>query len=160
MPDDFRPSAVCCGRLGTKNRSGTARRSILWDSILGPHDCVFRSKTCVLLAWRLKNTDTLLDIHPVLFQGLPGDLFVFPWSRFDFWRNQTVFSVCRVLFVRLGPEIIDFGQVLLKNHQVLKTGMDRSNHDSGGTKTYSRKYSENAGRHREECTGVFYCPAD
>ena len=50
--------------------------------IFGLQELISRPNIPVLLRWTVKNTDTLLKIHPVVFRGLSGAVLRF--SRVSF----------------------------------------------------------------------------
>ena len=66
---------------------------LLWEkNSFGLQELVSRPHIPVLLCSTVKNTDTLLKVHPVVFRGLSGALLRFLGSQFHFWRSQSVFS--------------------------------------------------------------------
>ena len=45
---------------------------LCWENIFGLSQLTYRPNIPVLLGWNVKNTDTPLKIHPVVFRGLSG----------------------------------------------------------------------------------------
>ena len=76
--------------------------------MFGLQELVCRPYIPVLLGWTVKNTDTLLKIHPVVFRGLSGALLRFLGSLFDFRRSQSLFSG-GLSSSEIWPKIVDLG---------------------------------------------------
>ena len=66
------------------------RPTIMRNYIFEFKELSSRPSIPVLLGWRVKNTDTLLKIHPVEFRVLSEALVRFLGSQFVFCSNQPV----------------------------------------------------------------------